>query len=319
VSLFVRTVAGDIDVAQLGVCYAHEHVIIDPSFTTHLFPEFCIDSVDAACTELLAFHACGGRAMIDCMPCDSGRNALKLAEVSRRTGVHIVAPTGLHLQKYYTPGHWSTRLSAEELARLFIDDIEIGIDRNDYAGPEVDRTTIRAGVIKIAAGLGHLSDYEKKIFRAAAQAHVKTGCPVITHTDEGTAGIEQLDVLISNGVDPRHITLSHTDRKPDLEYHRALLRRGAGLEYDSAFRWKEGQGNPTLDLVCQLLPEFPSQIMLGMDAARGTYWSSYGGKPGLTFLLTTFKQSLLSRGLTDTQWEKIVVENPARYFSFAAH
>ena len=31
---FVRTVLGDIDPADLGVCSAHEHVIIDRSFTT---------------------------------------------------------------------------------------------------------------------------------------------------------------------------------------------------------------------------------------------------------------------------------------------
>src|SRR3954463_12145701 len=118
--MFVRTVLGDIDARDLGVCYSHEHVIIDPSFTTHLFPDFQIDSVDKACEELKEFHHAGGHAMIDCMPCDSGRNVLKLAEVSRRSGVHIVCPTGIHLQKYYPPGHWSIRCSEAELTQLFI-------------------------------------------------------------------------------------------------------------------------------------------------------------------------------------------------------
>ena len=33
----------------------------------------------------------------------------KLAELSRRTGVHVVAPTGLHHDRYYGPSHWSHR------------------------------------------------------------------------------------------------------------------------------------------------------------------------------------------------------------------
>ncbi|HYG77933.1 MAG TPA: aryldialkylphosphatase [Planctomycetota bacterium] len=313
----VRTVLGDIASAQLGRCYAHEHVIIDPSFTTHLFPDFCIDSVENACTELRDFFAAGGRAMIDCMPCDSGRNPLKLADVSRRTGVHIVAPTGIHLQRYYPPGHWSERLNEQELAQLFIDDIELGIDANDYAGPNVVRTSARAGVIKVAGGRDRLSDFEKKIFRAAALAHVKTGSPIITHTEEGTAGLEQIDILTANGVRPQSIILSHTDRQPDRNYHRSLLRRNVGLEYDSVFRWKEGQGNPTLDLVCELLPEFPDQIMLGMDAARRGYWRSYGGKPGLDALLTRTVPELLKRGVDAALIERIFVSTPASYFTFA--
>src|SRR5436190_4378738 len=97
--MFVRTVLGDIAPADLGVCYAHEHVIIDFSYPTQQNPDFQIDSVENAATELAEFHRAGGRAMIDTMPCNCGRNAAKLAEVSRRTGVHIVCPTGLHLQK----------------------------------------------------------------------------------------------------------------------------------------------------------------------------------------------------------------------------
>ena len=93
---FIRTVMGDITPETLGKCYAHEHVIIDPSYTTQLFPEILLPSADNAVRELADFKAAGGGAMIDCMPCDAGRNVEKLAEVSRRSGVHLVAPTGLH-------------------------------------------------------------------------------------------------------------------------------------------------------------------------------------------------------------------------------
>lgn len=95
---FIRTVCGDIAPTALGVCYAHEHVIIDPCYMTEKHPDFNIGSVDRAVEELLRFKGDGGGAMIDSMP-TGGRNPVKLAEVSRRSGVHIVCPTGLHLAK----------------------------------------------------------------------------------------------------------------------------------------------------------------------------------------------------------------------------
>jgi 5-phospho-D-xylono-1,4-lactonase len=314
---FVRTVLGDIDSAQLGVCYAHEHVIIDASYTTQMEADFLLDSVEHAAAELKTFHAAGGRAVIDAMPCDSGRNILKLAEASGRSGVHLVAPTGLHLRKYYPDGHWMDRLSADELAELFVADIEEGVDANDYGGPFLSRTTFKAGVIKIAGGLDKLTTCEEKIFRAAAKAHVKTGCPILTHTEQGTAALEQAALLKESGADLSRVVLSHCDRKPDVDYHRAVLRTGVKLEYDSAFRWKAGQENHTLNLVVALIQEFPNQIMLGMDAARKKYWKSYGGGPGLDFLLTDFSAKLRIAGVTESALENIFVKAPAESYSFA--
>lgn len=314
---FVRTVLGDIPPADLGVCYAHEHVIIGPSFATHAHPEFLLDDMDRAATELREFHAAGGRAMIDSMPCDAGRNVEKLAALSRQTGVHLVAPTGLHLAKYYEPGHWGSRYSEAELAALFIADIREGIDAHDYNGPLLRRTPHRAGLIKIATGPGFTAR-EEKIFAAAAQAHRATGCPILTHTEQGELALQQIDRLAGGGVALAHVCLSHTDRKPDVGYHREILARGVRVEFDSAFRWKPGAGqpNPTLDLLLALLPEFPDQIMLGMDAARPAYWRSHGGSPGLTFLLTTFSVTLRSAGVSAEALHRLFVSTPAATFAF---
>ena len=93
-----------------------------------------------AVSELVGFKAAGGGAMIDCMPCDAGRNVEKLAEISRKSGVHLVAPTGLHRVRFYPEGHWRFSRSPEALADLFADEIERGIDANDCAGPDVRRS-----------------------------------------------------------------------------------------------------------------------------------------------------------------------------------
>ena len=313
---FVRTVLGDIVPADLGVCYAHEHIIIDPSFTTHATPDFLLEDVGRATAELREFHALGGRAMIDAMPCDAGRAVTKLAAVARSTGVHIVAPTGLHLAKYYDPGHWGNRYTADQLAELFIADLVTGIDVNDYGGPLVARSDHRAGVIKIATDTA-ITAREERIFAAAAAAHCRTGAPILTQTEQGALGLEQVGRLRDLGVDLRHVCLSHLDRRPDPAYHRAILASGVRVEYDSAFRWKPGEGNPTLDLVVALLPEFPGQIMLGMDAARRSYWRSYGGAPGLGFLLTDFSARLRAAGGTAAQWRDLFVQTPAVTYAFA--
>lgn len=312
---FVRTVRGDIDAAELGVCYAHEHLIIDASFATHANPDFLLADVEAGARELREFKAAGGTSLIDSMPCDAGRNVRKQAALAEAAEVNIIVPTGLHLSKYYDPGHWGNFYSEEELTDLFVADIEEGIDAYDYNGPIVRRTSHRAGLIKIATDR-EITAREEKIFAAAAAAHVRTGCPILTHTEQGTRGVEQVEMLRGHGVDLGKVVLSHLDRNPDLGYHREILSSGVKIEYDSAFRWKDGQGNPTFDLVLALLPEFPDSIMLGMDAARRSYWRSHGGQPGMDFLLTQFSPRLRDAGLSEADWQRIFVSTPAATYSF---
>jgi len=314
---FIRTVLGDLPAAQLGVCYAHEHLIIDASFTTNETPDFLLDSVERGTEELRQFYADGGRAMIDSMPCDCGRNVRKLAALAGASGIHIVCPTGLHLARYYDPGHWGNFYSAAQLAGLFVAEIETGIDAHDYNGPLVSRTAHRAGLIKIATDTV-ITAREEKIFAAAAAAHRRTGAPILTHTEQGTLGLEQVARLRDLGVDLRHVVLSHLDRQPDLAYHRAILASGVRVEYDSAHRWKPGQGNPTLGLVRALLPDFPGQLMLGMDAARRSYWRHYGGSPGLSYLLKDFSALLRTAGLTADQLHDLFVTTPAATYAFAS-
>ncbi len=314
---FIRTVWGDVAADELGVCYAHEHVVIGRSHTTEKNPDFLIEDVDRIVAELGDFRAAGGRAMVDSMPGGgAGRDINRLTAVSRRSGVHIVAPTGLHLEKYYPAGHWGGRLDEGELAEVFIGEIEEGIDENDLAGPVLRRSGHRAGVTKVAGGLDRLDDRERRIFRAAVAAQRATGAPILTHTEQGTAALEQIDILRDAGAELRHVVLSHTDRRPDTGYHRKILSSGVRVEFDSAFRWK--QGNPTLELVMALAGEFGGQILLGMDAARASYWRSFGGGPGLGYLLTTFAPMLREAGLTREAVDRIFITNPSDAYAFSA-
>lgn len=314
---FVRTVTGDVDSRDLGVCYAHEHIIIDPSFTTFSNPDFLLDSVELACVDIGEFRELGGKSMVDSMPCGGGRSPGKMAAVTRRTGVNVVCPTGLHLPKYYPPGHWGERLSDEKLAELFIADIEHGIDANDYNGPFVERTKHKAGVIKVATSGERPSDRERRVIEAAVIAQIRTGAPILTHTEQGTGALEQVRLFQDLGALLPHVVISHTDRKPDATYHREILSAGVVLEYDSAFRWQKEKGNPTCELVLAMFAAgFGEQIVLGMDAARRKYWHAYGGSPGIAYLLREFVPQLRNAGLTERDVETIFVRNPARCYAF---
>jgi phosphotriesterase-related protein len=313
---FVRTVLGDIAPGDLGVTYSHEHIVIDGGRPVAMEPEFHLGDVDAMAEEIAGAKALGLRSIVDAMPCDAGRSAVKLAELSRRTGVHVVAPTGLHHDRYYGPAHWSHRVTIDELAELFVGDITEGIDAYDYAGPVVRRTPFRAGVVKVAGSEGGPSGPDKRVFEAAAEAHRRTGVPVLTHCERGTGALEQVRLLTDLGVSPGHIAVSHVDKILDRGYHREILSSGASAEYDQSFRWEDAP-NWTLRLICWMVEDgLDDRIILGMDAARRRYYRVYGGSPGLTWLLDGFSRAMDEAGVDESVRRRLFVENPARVFAF---
>ena len=311
----VRTVLGDIAPEKMGLTYSHEHIIIEESFPTISNPLFVLNDVDLVSDELIDFYSEGGRTVVDTLPAHCGRNVEKLADVSRRSKVTIIAPTGIHLEMYYLPNHWRYAYSADQMAKLFMDDITIGIDRHDYGAPIVERTPYRAGMIKLATGDERITDHQHKIFEAVVQAHLQTGAPILTHTNGGKLALQQVELFARLGADLSHIVISHVDKEKDLAFHNDLLQTGVYVEYDSHFRWKDTDNNQTLSLLENLLPNYPHQITLGMDMAKHSYWKSYGGQPGLTYLITDFRQLLQQRGL-DTYFERMFFHNPQKLYTF---
>jgi phosphotriesterase-related protein len=312
---FIRTILGDIPVEEMGVTYSHEHIVIEECYVTLGHPEFLLNDSDRIIAELKGLKELGCSTMVDTMPVNAGRNVLKSAAISKQVGINFIVPTGIHLEIYYPESHWRFQYTEDQLTRLFIDDIETGIDRFDYNGPIVDRTQHKAGLIKLATGDEAITKHQEKIFHAVVNAHKATGAPILTHTNNGNQAIAQAVLFDKSGADLNHIVLSHVDRNKDIGYHMELMQMGISVEYDSAFRWKGTDENWTYTLLEKLLPLFPQQITVGMDAAKNAYWKSYNGNPGLDYLLTTFREELNKRSL-GKYFDKLVIENPARIFSF---
>ncbi|MEA2549159.1 MAG: 5-phospho-D-xylono,4-lactonase [Chloroflexota bacterium] len=315
---FVRTVLGDISPAELGVTYAHEHLVIDGGRPVEMSPDFLLADLDRLTEEVTRAREAGLGTAVDAMPADCGRNPAKLAELSRRSGVHMIAATGLHHERFYGPSHWSLRAGEDELADLFVADIEDGIDERDYGGPIVRRTAIRAGIVKVGGSEGGPSARDVPIFRAAALTHARTGVPVHTHCEAGTGALEQLGLLVDAGVPGERISLSHVDKVVDRGYHRDLFATGAFAVYDQSFRWGD-RPNGTLQLLEWAAEDgHLGRVMLGMDAARQGYYRAFGGQPGLSYLLREFSDAMEARGLGAAIRRAIFVENPASAFAFVA-
>jgi phosphotriesterase-related protein len=312
---FIRTILGDVPIEEMGVTFSHEHIVIDECFATIEHPEYLLNDSDKITTELKGLKALGCATMVDTMPVNAGRNVLMSAAISKNVDINFISCTGIHLEIYYPKSHWRYHYTEDQLTQLFIDDIEIGIDRFDYNGPIVDRTQHNAGLIKLATGDEPITKHQEKVFHAVVNAHKATGAPILTHTNNGNQAIAQAELFEKLGANLNHIVLSHTDRNKDIGYHMELMQSGISVEYDSAFRWKATDENWTYTLLEKLLPLFPNQITVGMDAARNAYWKSYGGKPGLDYLLTTFKEELKLRNL-DAFMKNIFIKNPARIFTF---
>jgi phosphotriesterase-related protein len=299
----VRTVLGDIPSDQLGVTYMHEHLIIDSPIVAKDFPHIHLPSESEAIEEVGLCRAAGVQTMVDCMPTGSGRSAVKLAAISKATGMNIIATAGLHTDRYYLPTDELETMDAEDLAQVFIKDIQVGMEGTEF----------KAGQLKVVTSGSVIKDREKRLFEAVAIAHQVTGAPIISHCEHGTGALEQINLFSKLNIPLHKVTLSHTDKENDIGYHKEILSSGINVEYDQSLRQSEQDAPPSALLMKAMIDAgFIDQIMLGTDGARRSLWSSLGGSPGLAWLYSGWSKKLMEFGLNQAQLDKVFIHNPAR-------
>ena len=150
---------------------------------------------------------------------DLGRDILLIQEVSRDSGVQIIAATGNHLAVPRPFGE----LPPSVIAPLYVKEIEQGIEG----------TGIKAGIIKVASDRGGVTQPQEVVLRAAAQAHLATGIPISTHTwSPDKVGDQQVSILEEEGVDLNRVYIGHSNDDTDMDYLLGLLRKGVWLGLD---------------------------------------------------------------------------------------
>jgi phosphotriesterase-related protein len=294
--VIVRTVLGDIDPAELGACDAHEHLFLD----TPAQPGDEFLDRDKAVEEAQSLVEAGARSLVDWTPLGLSRDLDGLAHVSRETGLHVVAATGLHRDAHYTAHDLYRTMPVDELTQLFVDELDA-----------------RCGIVKAGASYHHLTEFEQRAFAAVAAAHVQTGAPVCVHTQHGTMGLAIVERLASLGVEPASVVLAHVDRNPDAAEHAETAATGATLELDGPGRTKYWPDSTILQLIADLAERgHAERLLLGGDTGRRSMLRAYGGGPGMDYVFARFRPRL-ERELGAEIASQIFVANPARAFAWA--
>ncbi|MFC5633283.1 phosphotriesterase family protein [Streptomyces bullii] len=295
----VRTVLGDVPAEQLGMCDAHDHLF----FGSPRLPGQELRDVSAARAELAAFRALGGAAVVQWTPYGLGRRAADLPPLSRDTGVHVVAATGLHQAVHYdeeTLGGLRGRL-----AEVFVAELTDGIGASG----------VRAGLVKVAGGFHALDAHARWTMTAAAEAHHATGAPIAVHLELGTAALDVLDLLCGElGVPPHRVVLGHLNRSPDPVVHRQAARAGCYLAFDGPSRAHHATDWRMPDAVRALAEAgFGDRLLLGGDTTTAAARSVNGG-PGMPYLLRRVAPRLAVE-LGEDLVGRVLTENPRRAFA----
>ncbi|MFE9389576.1 phosphotriesterase [Streptomyces sp. NPDC006784] len=252
----VRTVEGDLPGAELGVCDAHDHLFL----RSPRLPGQELADPDAAERQLRAFAEHGGRSLVQWTPHGMGRHSGALADLARRTGVRLVAATGLHQAQHYTGE------LPPDPAALFVQELTRGM-RGGVCGEAP-----RAGLIKVAGDFHGLGRYARWTMAAAAEAHRATGAPIAVHLELGTGTAEVLDHLCGqHGVPPSGVLLGHLGRCPDPRMQRAAAASGAWLVFDAPSRTHHATDWRLFDSLAELLERgYGDRLLMGGDTVTAT-------------------------------------------------
>ena len=309
----VRTVLGDIPAEPWGITNAHAHLVVSvdtskPPFDT-TDPSELVMTLDDSLPELENFARAGGFCLVDLTPAGMGRDAAELVRASELTGVHIVLGTGIYHEAHHP--EYIAGLNEDEIAEILIRDITEGIDG----------TGIRAGVIgEQGTFTGPMTEREKVVFRASAIAAMETGVAVTTHTHLGRYALDQIDVLVSQGLSPDRIVIGHLDdNEPDLDLIRAIIDKGAWAQFDDIGYeyYTERLGvQMTTDVVratklLRLAEEGRAgKVILASDFGMQRHLEARGG-PGLAVLADRFRRTARQVGVPEEILDQGMITNPA--------
>jgi 5-phospho-D-xylono-1,4-lactonase len=310
-SAFIATVLGPVDPDELDYIDAHEHLVAHaPAPLVAQDADLALDQPERVWADLTALQTAGRVGVVEMTTVDYGRDVVALRALSRRTSVRIIAATGFNKGRYCRP--FCEGRDPDELAETQIAEIVDG----------VESTGVRCGVVKFGTSADAVDPWERTAARAAARAHLATGCPIFTHTEAGRLADEQLALLADEGVSPSAVTIGHLDRNPDLALHRRLAAQGAFLSYDQIPKPKYRTEQAAIALIVALAHEgLHRQVVVGGDFARRSLFCGYGGRPGLSYLPSVFAPRLRAaaerEGLDGVGIVTDVVQrNPRRALTF---
>ncbi|MEH7253293.1 phosphotriesterase [Neobacillus niacini] len=320
----VQTVLGPVQVQELGVVLIREAILsVVPG--AELAPEINIDEniiFEKLRCILNEYRQLGGRSIVDCGGMYQGRNLPLYRLLSKETGVHIVASTGLGAEP--TVGAYFTTpptmmlnpprpLPVAYLADLFAKEVTEGIavPRRERSGP--------AGIISIGASREGVTLFERQVYLAAARAALQTGASVSIQV--GADVFNELDILESEGLPPSRVIVGGLDRINNDSKNKivSVARRGAMITLDhSGWSQKEGYMSDLkrAELVLELCEKGLGEHVLVSSNSVGCAFGHEVPLVGFGHVLSTFIPILRQAGGTEDHVHILLEDNPQRLLAF---
>ncbi|MCC6237312.1 MAG: hypothetical protein IT299_07040 [Dehalococcoidia bacterium] len=320
----VQTIRGPIDSADLGRTLSHEHLTGGAAAMDRVMPPIydLDEAVRRGVEALRRAKAAGVDSIIDLTPLDLGRQAPLFQRIAEAdTGVHIVCATGV----YRWVPFYLFRRDIDEVASIFLHDIEHGIDGTD----------IRPGIIKLAwdfeygltaegpAGDGMPRAGLERTARAAARAAKAGGVPISCHTNASMRlGLPLMAIFEDEGVDPAMVTIGHSNDSHDFDYVRGIAERGfnIGLDRFGIARGEEEMARRSQIALDLARAGFAAQTSLGHDASPYyRFTSNVPENPDCWTAVSTVEVPwLLGHGATQADVDAMQITSIRRTFEAAA-
>ena len=318
----IQTVSGLLKTENLGIVLPHEHVICDyrlcKSFQNYTSPPWGsymhLDDPEIMAQELRIFRENGGGCVVDVTCNGWGRDPLALKEVSNRSGVQIVSCTGFYVEDCMP--QWVSKSSVEKLSEWIVREIKVGC----YVKQGNIISDVKAGIIKTSFSRPIFSGNELKGLKAVVLAHHETGAPITTHNSGsirfelkgGNIGLQLLDVLEAEDVEPDSVIIGHTDENPDQRNLTEILERGSWVQFDTIGKENYILDETRAELLNRLRENgFTDRILISQDRNRKPMLSYYGG-PGYSDIILRFIPMLMEKGFNETEIRKLMVVNPLK-------
>jgi phosphotriesterase-related protein len=274
----------------------HEHVLVDFVGADRIRPgRYDREEVlRIARPKLEQVQRLGCVRLLECTPNYLGRDPELLARLSDAVGIEIWSNTGLYgaANHKFVPAFVRYE-TAEQLAKRWISEC---------------REAWRPRFIKTGVNRGPLHEIDRKLARAAAITSRQTGLTIASHTGDGAAALEQLEIIMGEGVAPEKFVWVHAQNERDHGIHEKVARAGAWVEFDGI-----GPKTATLHLECVRFlaaKGLLKRTLISQDAGWYHVGEPGGGQfRGYTYLYTDFLPML-----DPPQVPILMVDNPRAAF-----
>lgn len=313
-STTVGTILGPVPASELGVIAVHESLLsVVPgaqyAFDITMDRAEIFDVLEAA---LVAFRGAGGGTIVDRTGMFHGRDLGLYEALSRTTGVHIIASTGMgpeeNLGGYFLTPQTNppTPWPAERFAELFAAEVSEGM-----VAPRVERRA-GAGLVVTALTEPEPTPTDLSLLRGAARAAAATGVPLsFTAADPAAA----LDVIAEEGR-PR-VVIAGADRRTVAADAVALAARGAYVALDHVGSSDEAYltGEERIALVQRLIAAGHADRVILSSSSVGVAKGFTAAAADYAVVLREVVPALRAAGVSDADIDVIITENPRVLFA----